>query len=277
MSQPGRVDARLLSGVSETALFTLRGRAYQAGRPDAIIDDPMAVRLVESIDFDFDKFGRRKGQEMALRSLAVDRCALAYLAKHPRATVVALAEGFQTSFWRLSSALPDPQFSWVSIDLAPIIELRRRLLPRSPRITELAQSALDYGWMDEIDTRDGVFLTAEGLLMYLQPHEALGLISKCAERFPGGELFFDVPPTIVKKVAPNGMRSSKHYRVPPMPFSLSPRRLAQLADTVPGIRAVHDVPMPKGRGWFFGTAYPALWQFPPVKPFRGAYTLLEFG
>lgn len=123
MSQPGRVDARLLSGVSETALFTLRGRAYQAGRPDAIIDDPMAVRLVESIDFDFDKFGRRKGQEMAL----------------------------------------------------------------------------------------------------------------------------------------------------------SPRRLAQLADTVPGIRAVHDVPMPEGRGWFFGTAYPALWQFPPVKPFRGAYTLLEFG
>lgn len=279
MSVPGpdKVDASLLTGVSETALFTLRGRAHQAALPDAIIDDPMALNLVESIDFDFAKFGRRNGQEMALRALAVDKCALAYLADHPKATVVALAEGFQTSFWRLSSAVPDPQFHWVSIDLPPVIELRRRLLPRSPRITEIAQSALDYSWMDQIDTCDGVFITAEGLLMYLQPAESMGLITQCAKRFSGGEMFFDVPPTIVKKVARKGMRSSKHYRVPPMPFSLSPRQLADLAHTVPGIRAVHDVSIPAGRGWFFGRAYPALWQFPPLKEFRGAYTLLEFG
>lgn len=277
MSNPHRVDASLLTGVSETALLTLSGRAFQAAHPDAIIDDPMAVKLVESIDFDFDKFGRRKGQEMALRSLAVDKCTLAYLTRHPRATVVALAEGFQTSFWRLNSALPDAQFRWVSIDLPPVIELRRRLLPHSPRITEIAQSALDYSWMDQIDASDGVFITAEGLLMYLQPAEAMGLITQCAKRFAGGQMFFDVPPTVVKKVARNGMRSSKHYRVPPMPFSLSPRQLADLANTVPGIRAVHDLPMPAGRGWFFGTLYPALWQFPPLRQFRGAYTLLEFG
>ncbi len=266
----------MLTGVSETALLTLNGRAFQAGHPDAIIDDPMAIELVESIDFDFAKFGR-KGQEMALRSLAVDKCALAYLAQHPKATVVALAEGFQTSFWRLNSALPEAEFRWVSIDLPPVIELRRRLLPHSPRISDIAQSALDYTWMDKIDSSNGVFITAEGLMMYLQPDEALGLITQCAKRFAGGQMFFDVPPTVVKKVARNGMRSSKHYRVPPMPFSLSPRQLAQLAHTVPGIRAVHDVPMPAGRGWFFGTLYPALWQFPPLKPFRGAYTLLEFG
>ena len=273
---PDRVDAGMLTGVSETALLTLNGRAYQAGRPDAIIDDPMAIKLVESIDFDFAKFGRR-GQEMALRSLAVDKCALAYLAEHPKATVVALAEGFQTSFWRLDSALPNAHFRWVSIDLPPVIDLRRRLLPHSARITEIAHSALDYTWMDQIDTADGVFITAEGLLMYLRPAEAMGLITQCAKRFAGGQMFFDVPPTIVKKVARNGMRSSRHYRVPPMPFSLSPRQLANLAHTVPGIRAVHDVPMPAGRGWFFGTLYPALWQFPPLRQFRGAYTLLEFG
>ena len=99
----------MLTGVSETALLTLNGRAYQASRPDAIIEDPMAIKLVDSIDFDFDKFGR-KGQEMALRSLAVDRCAMEYLRSHPKATVVALAEGFQTSFWRLDSALPQRGF-----------------------------------------------------------------------------------------------------------------------------------------------------------------------
>lgn len=271
-----KVDARLLTGVSETALLTLYGRAYQAGRPDPIIDDPTAIKLVESIDFDFEKFGR-KGQEMALRSLAVDRCAIRYLSKHPKATVVALAEGLQTSFWRLNSALPDAQFLWLSVDLAPVVELRQRLLPHSARITQLAQSALDYSWMTKVDGSNGVFITAEGLLMYLKPQEALGLIAECAKRFPGGQMFFDLPPTLVNKLASKGLRSSRRYRVPPMPFSLSPHQLADLANTMPGVRAVHDVPMPKGRGFFFETVFPAFWQFPPAKPFRGAYTLLEFG
>ncbi|OBG32478.1 class I SAM-dependent methyltransferase [Mycobacterium sp. E3198] len=271
-----KVDARLLTGVSETALLTLYGRADQAGRPDPIIDDPMAVELVEAIDFDFEKFGR-KGQEMALRSLAVDRCAIGYLTKHPEATVVALAEGFQTSFWRLDGALPHAHFRWVSVDLPPVVQLRQRLLPQSSRITHLAQSALDYSWMPAVNSSNGVFITAEGLLMYLQPHEAMGLIAECAKRFPGGQMFFDLPPIFVKKLAPRGLLSSRRYRVPPMPFSLSTRQLADLANTMPGVRAVHDISMPKGRGLFFGTLFPAFWRFGPTKPLRGAYTLLEFG
>lgn len=272
----GKADASLLTGVSETALLTLNGRAHQARHPEAIIDDPMAIQLADAIDCDFDKFGR-KGQEMALRSLAFDRCAAQYLIRHPAATVVALAEGLQTSFWRLSSALPEAQFRWLTIDFAPIIELRRRLLPPSPRIAMLAQSALDYSWMDEVDTGDGVFITAEGLLMYLEPEEAMGLITECARRFPGGQMIFDLPPVAVKKLAPKGMRASRQYRVPPMPFSLSPRQLARLADTVPGIVAVHDLPMPKGRGFVFHTLFPAFWQLPMIRQIRGAYTLLEFG
>lgn len=274
-SEP-KVDARALNGVSETALMTLSGRAHQAAHSDAVIEDPEAIRLVESISFDFEKFGRR-GQEMALRSLAVDRCATAYLHAHPDATVVALAEGFQTSFWRLNRAIPDSRFRWVSVDLEPVMRLREQLLPTPSRITNLAQSALDYSWMAQVDTSAGVFITAEGLLMYLQPSQAMDLIAACADRFPGGQMFFDLPPTLVKRLAPRGMRSSRHYRVPPMPFSMSARQLAGLTRTVPGITAVRDVPIPKGRGLFFGTVFPALWQWRPMKNFRGAYTLLEFG
>ncbi|WP_445166614.1 class I SAM-dependent methyltransferase [Mycolicibacterium sp. Dal123E01] len=271
-----KIDASELGGVSETALMTLNGRAHQAGLPGAILQDPMAIELVDSIEFDFDKFGR-KGQEMALRSLAVDACAAKYLTRHPQATVVALAEGFQTSFWRLSEAVRDPQFHWLSVDLAPVIALRERLLPASPRITSLSQSALDYSWMDRVDPGNGVFITAEGLLMYLQPDEAMDLIIQCAKRFPGGQMFFDLPPTMVKRLAPKGLKSSRRYRVPPMPFSLSTVQLADLVNTVPGIKAVHDISMPRGRGFFFSTVWPAIWHFGPTKRFRGAYTLLEFG
>jgi O-methyltransferase involved in polyketide biosynthesis len=172
--------------------------------------------------------------------------------------------------------VPDPQFHWLSVDLAPVIALRERLLPSSPRITALAQSALDYSWMDQVDNSKGVFITAEGLLMYLQPEEAMDLIAQCAKRFPGGQMFFDLPPVLVKRLAPKGVKSSRHYRVPPMPFSLSTKQLADLVNTVPGIKAVHDIPMPKGRGFLFKTLFPAVWHFGPTKRFRGAYTLLEF-
>jgi O-methyltransferase involved in polyketide biosynthesis len=276
MNRPDKIGAGKLSGVSETALMTLNGRAHQAGLPDAIIDDPMAITLRDSFDVDFTKFGRQ-GQEMALRSLAVDQCALAYLRRHPKATIVALAEGFQTSFWRLDKAVADPQFRWVSVDLPPVIELREQLLPPSPRITNLAQSALDYSWIDRIDGTDGVFITAEGLLMYLQPDQSMGLITECAKRFPGGQMFFDLPPTIIKKVAPNGIRASKNYRVPPMPFSLSINELSALVGSMPGLTAVHDIPMPKGRGFIFNTVFPGFWGFGPMKRFRGVYALLEFG
>jgi O-methyltransferase involved in polyketide biosynthesis len=276
MNRPDKIGAGKLSGVSETALMTLNGRAHQAGLPDAIIDDPMAITLRDSFDVDFTKFGRQ-GQEMALRSLAVDQCALAYLRRHPKATIVALAEGFQTSFWRLDKAVANPQFRWVSVDLPPVIELRQQLLPPSPRITNLAQSALDYSWIDRIDGTDGVFITAEGLLMYLQPDQSMGLITECAKRFPGGQMFFDLPPTIIKKVAPNGIRASKNYRVPPMPFSLSINELSALVGSMPGLTAVHDIPMPKGRGFIFNTVFPGFWGFGPMKRFRGVYALLEFG
>ena len=271
-----KVDGSMLTGVSETALLTLNGRAHQADLPDAILHDPMAIQLRDSFDVDFDRFGR-KGQEMALRSLAVDGCTIEYLRTHPKATVVALAEGFQTSFWRLDAAVPDPQFGWVSVDLPPVIALRERLLPASPRITNLGQSALDYSWMDHIDSGDGVFITAEGLLMYLLPEQAMELITACAQRFPGGQMFFDLPPTIIKKVAPKGIRASKNYRVPPMPFSLSINELSALVGRIPGLKAVRDIPMPKGRGFVFEKVFPAFWRFGPLKPYRGVYALLDFG
>lgn len=71
-----------LTGVSETALLTLNARAAEARRRDAIIDDPMAVALVESIDFDFAKFGPT-GQGFALRARAFDMAAQHYLDQQP--------------------------------------------------------------------------------------------------------------------------------------------------------------------------------------------------
>jgi O-methyltransferase involved in polyketide biosynthesis len=272
-----KADGTVLTGVSETALLTLQVRASEARRPDSIIDDPMAIQLVDSIDYDFAKFGFSRRQDMAMRALGYDQQVRRYLIDHPRATVVALAEGLQTSFYRLEASGVGDQFRWFTVDLPPMIELRRKLLPASDRVRMCAQSALDFSWMDEVDTEHGVFITAEGLMMYLQPEEAMALITECAKRFPDGQMMFDLPPSGFAAMSRRGMRTSPRYRVPPMPFSLSVSDAANLVNTVPGIRAVHDLPHAAGRGQVLNTVMWTVQRFPLFDPLRPLLILLEFG
>jgi O-methyltransferase involved in polyketide biosynthesis len=272
-----KADGTVLTGVSETALLTLQVRANEARRPDSIIEDPMAIQLADSIDYDWGKFGFSRRQDMALRALAFDRATRRYLLDHPAATVVALAEGLQTSFYRLDAAGIGDQFHWLTVDLPPMIELRRKLLPASERIRLCAQSALEFNWMDEVDGTHGVFITAEGLMMYLQPDEALALIAACAKRFPGGQMMFDLPPAGLAALHRRGVPTSLRYRVPPMPFTLSVSEAAKLVNTVPGIRAVHDLPYPEGRGRILNTLLWTAQRIPMLDPVRPMLTLLEFG
>lgn len=269
-------ETATLTGVSETALLTLRARAREASRSDAVIDDPLAINLVDSIDFDFAKFGSTR-QDMALRALAFDIQTRHYLTRHPSATVVALAEGLQTSFWRLDASLPNSQFRWLTVDLPPVVDLRQRLLPESPRVSVCAQSALDYSWAERVDPSHGVFVTAEGLLMYLQPDQALGLIAECAKRFPGGRMLFDLPPASLVWYTRRGHRISRRYKFPPMPFTMSVAEAAGLVHTVPGVRAVRDVALPPGRGLLLNYLLSATHRFRALAALRPTLTLLEFG
>ena len=120
-----------------------------------------------------------------------------YLVDHPAATVVALAEGLQTSFYRLDAAGVGRPVPLAHCRSAADHRVARNGCCRTRTgSTMCAQSALDYSWMDRVDPSDGVFITTEGLLMYLQPDEALGLIAECAKRFPGGQMMFDLPPAL---------------------------------------------------------------------------------
>lgn len=272
-----KTDGTVLTGVSETALLTLHARASEARRDESIINDPMAIRLADSIDYDFAKFGFSQRQDVAVRAITFDKYTRSYLRDHPKATVVALAEGLQTSYYRLAETDVGNQFGWLTVDLPPIIELRRKLLPSSQRVHMCAQSALDPSWMDQVSSDDGVFITAEGLLMYLQPHESMRLITQCAKRFPGGQMLFDLPPSWFAVLTRFGLPTSRRYRLPPMPFSLSPAQAANLRRAVPGVRAVRDLPYEAGRGRVFSTMTWATRRIPVLDSIRPVLTLLEFG
>jgi O-methyltransferase involved in polyketide biosynthesis len=203
-----------LEGIPETALWTLHMRASEAARPDSVIDDPQAVRLADRIDFPFEqRFGApRLAQWQALRARAFDDEIARFLAAHPDGTVVALGEGLETGFWRVDNG----RVTWLSVDLPEMAALRRELLPGAPNLRLIEGSALDYGWMDEVDASRGVLLTAQGLLMYFTADEAHGLIEACRERFPGGGLIFDaIPRWLSERSKRGGLKGPAGYEPPP--------------------------------------------------------------
>lgn len=260
-----------MAGVSATTLWTLRNRAVEAGRPDGVIDDPLAIRLHDAISYDYERFGR-PGTTHALRAVALDRAITDYLATHRNATVVALGEGLQTTYWRLGR----PAISWFSVDLAPVAALRKTLLPTESRVTTLAMSALDRAWMDQVDPANGVFVSAEGLFMYLDPAEVFSLIADCAERFPGGRLFFDSIPKWFSDRTLKGHRLSTRYTAPPMPFGLSVTEATRLPERIPGVAAAREVPLPFGRGIWRSRLFRTATDLPVVRDLRPTLILLNF-
>jgi O-methyltransferase involved in polyketide biosynthesis len=266
-----RISGESLTGVSATTLWTLHNRGTEAKRGDSVIDDPMAVRLFDSIQYDYRKFGR-PSQSHPLRALSFDQQARDYLADHPKASVVALAEGLQTSFWRLDNG----ELTWYTVDLEPVVALRDQLLPRSERVVTLAQSALDLSWMDRVETGDGVLVTAEGLLMYLQPDEAVGLIAACAERLPGGRMVFDSIPHWFSRRTLRGLRLSDRYVAPPMPFAMTSEQATALA-ALPGVVSARDVPLASGRGIWNAKYHRQLDKIGFVRRTRPSITALDFG
>lgn len=270
------IDGNTLDGVSATTLWTLHNRGSEAKRSDGVIRDPWAVTMLDTIAYDYLKFGK-PNQSHALRACTFDVEAGHYLREHPKAAVVALAEGLQSSLQRLDRVGVADELTWYSVDLPPVMALRAALLPHDDRVVALAQSALDRSWMDRVDATHGAFITAEGLLMYLEPDDALGLIRDCAKRFPGGRMMFDSIPPLFSKRTLKGLKLSDRYIAPPMPFGISADAALALAGTVDGVRAARDVHMPPGRGLWRLASWKPLDHIGLFRRHRPSITVLEFG
>lgn len=241
-----------LAGVPETALWTLWLRSLAASGPHPVLRDPLAIELVKQFHYPFEeRLGKRfrpLSQIQAMRVLTFDREVRGH------ANVVALAVGLETQFWRLD----DGATRWLVVDLPEVVRLRERFLPHHERLRTFAGSALDPAWMDEVEADERVLITAQGLLMYLQPQEVYDLLTRCARRFPGGTMVFDALPPWAARVARQGTLG---FQAPPLGWTLDPGRLAELPRRAQGIAEVTDVKTARGRG-VLGRLVPALRYIP---------------
>jgi O-methyltransferase involved in polyketide biosynthesis len=206
-----------LAGVSETMLWALHNRASEARRRDGVLVDPDSVHIHDAIDYDFKRhFGDPAGS-LAARAAEIDRALRHWLERHPDGFVVSLGEGLETQGRRVDNG----RMRWLSVDLPDAMRLRERFLTPTDRFRHSAVSALDPAWMNTVDPSSGVFIVAQGLLMYLEPEAVRQLLAGIADRFPGAEMVFDVVPRWFSRLTLLGLYQTPHYRLPPMPWGIN--------------------------------------------------------
>lgn len=181
-----------LYGVSETLLMPLHARAREARRPDAMIRDEEAARLIQRIDYDFSKIKLRAHDEVAIlmRERELDRLVRTFLTLHEEGVVVHIGCGLDTRFERVDNG----EVEWYDLDLPPVIELRQELMEEPCRRHHLlATSAFEEEWLHEVGLhkpRPLLFL-AEGVFPYFEEAQVKSLVLGLRDRFPGAELAFD--------------------------------------------------------------------------------------
>jgi O-methyltransferase involved in polyketide biosynthesis len=265
-----------LEGVPETLLWTLYHRASEARRSDAVLRDPKGVELVDSIEFPFEQrfgaAGAGLSQWQALRARTFDRQVVRFLAKHPDGTVVALGEGLETQFWRVDNG----RVHWLTVDLPEAVDVRERLLPAGERQRVVAGSALDPRWLDDLDTTRGVLVTAQGLLMYLEPGQAREVIATSARRIPGGALVFDAVPRWLSQRSREGkLGAPGGWQPPPWKWWIDAGERRALREN-PHIARLQTLPLERGRGALMGYAVPVLGRLPGVRSAFFSITLARF-
>ena len=154
----------------------------ESRRKRPILEDPKASEIVDSIDWDFSRFGqRRRVVGCALRSAMFDVWVRDFLRLHPEGTVVEIGAGLNTRFERLDNGT----VHWYDLELPDTVQLRRRFFSDSERRITLAASVLDSDWIETVRRSPGpYFLVAETVFAYLEEAQVRSALQQIASGFP---------------------------------------------------------------------------------------------
>lgn len=168
--------------VQQTLCLPLWGRKIAAETYPHIFPDHDAGRICREMGVDWSDKGMYKLQYMWLNCLIRQynlSCEInAYLKKHPNAIVVELGAGLSC----LRRQMGNTANRWYCLDMANVIELREKHIPKGELEENIICDLNDFAWFEKIpfDPRDGIVFTAGGLITF-DAVNALGLKGVNAE------------------------------------------------------------------------------------------------
>jgi O-methyltransferase involved in polyketide biosynthesis len=179
--------------VQNTMLLPLWGRAFASKLNPTILDDKEAIKIIDTLDYDFSKveksFGEFGGICYIARAHIFDDIIRDFIAAHPNASIVNIGAGLDTTFSRIDNG----SIHWYNLDLPEVIEFRKQFIHDSDRNSCVPVSVFDVSWFSKIkfSPAEGILLFAAGVFYYFKENELKELFSAMAEYFPNGKLAFD--------------------------------------------------------------------------------------
>ena len=197
-----------VTGVPETMIQTLYARAKESMKPNAKIKDDMAAEIVSQLDYDFSNADKDSAMSSGViaRTIVLDEMVGKYLAKHPKTVVVNIACGMDTRCYRMKGKY----LRWYNVDLPETMEVRERFLTEDGPIYQIAKSAMDASYIDDI-TYEGedVLVVIEGLSMYLKEADIRQIFAIIDQAFPKAMVLIEVmSPFVVKHIKEKSIEGS---------------------------------------------------------------------
>jgi len=190
-----------LGDVQKTLFLPLWGRAIESKKPEPMLIDKMAVKIIEQVDLDFSQISQNIDDLTHIgwirRCQICDQVVLDFTSQYPGGTIVNIGCGLDTTFERTDNG----NLRWYDLDLPDVIDLRFQFMQENDRRKFIASSFLEEGWLEDIDVEGNVLFIAAGVFYYFESDDVKSFFVRLINKYPNCELIFDVSSPLGIKIA----------------------------------------------------------------------------
>ena len=256
-----------VTGVPETMVQTLYARAKETRRQNAKIKDEIAVELVEKLDYDFSKADKDKAMNCGVIARTVlDRMVKRYLEKHANTVVVNIACGLDTRCYRMKGKY----LRWYNVDHPETMKIRSQFLTETDPVYQIAKSAMDDSYIDDIDYHGkNILVIIEGLTMYLYEKDIRKMFSIIDKSFQKVTVMVEtMSPFVVKHMKEKSIEGSNAK------FTWGVKNGTELQRIVPGFSVRQEVSLVEGMKELM-PVYCVIGKIPAVRNISNKIIVLE--
>lgn len=151
----------VLNGAAETMLQSFYARAMYSKNPKHKFKDEKAEEIVEKLDYDFSKASKDAAMSggVVARTVVLDELVSDFIRKNPDCTVVNIACGLDTRFYRMDNG----KITWYNLDLPETIVVRDSVYGETGRVSTIGCSCFDPAWPSQVTKRGKMLFIIEGL------------------------------------------------------------------------------------------------------------------
>lgn len=267
----GRMDKKekiSVSGVPETMLQTMYARAKESERENPYIYDKKAMEFVSRLDYDFSNAEKDTVMSSGViaRTILLDGMVEEFLNSHPDTIVVNIACGMDTRCYRMEEKYK----YWYNIDLPETIQIRRRFLEENGPVFQLAKSAMDASYTEEICYHgEPVLVVVEGLTMYLQETDVKQIFHIIHKKFDKATVFVEtMSPFVAAHVKEKSIQGSQAK------FTWGVKNGKELEKLIPEFISRRDVSLTEGMKVIY-LAYKVLGKIPFIRNLSNKILVME--